>query len=445
MAIKICTLWRNKTMKTRMAKSCTLAVALLAASYSVAPAASPNLMIGTDMGHTDLYFFNMDTDQRIKVDLSKDPMWPGGGALHTIITADGSKAYLSVMSSDKDPATFLALRINKLDWKAGTADVKITKVMRAAEPGEKPSFLIPTQTDPNQPVTDLWTTSVNNHQLHGPTSHPSGKFFYFTQWTDNKIRVIDVDKDELAAVDPIQYGTRTRQIHGVFFNPSGDLALATGYFYDMNEVTLYKVDKKTGNLTIDKVIPLTISEKNKEYAAFTHFVWWLDGRYAITSSQQTGNTSLTPTGWKVIGPSVWLIDAVEGKGKMIIGPAKTADDAGIYKPASDVVVVGKKLYVGEEDSMDATVDQGAVSIWDISDPSSPKFIKRLMAGKELPDDFKMAHEIYASMDGRYVYAQSWASGHLVKIDGVKDEVIDVASKDAGWHMPHGNFVMGALR
>jgi hypothetical protein len=40
--------------------SFALAVALLAASYSVAPAASLNLMIGTDMGHTDLYFFNMD-------------------------------------------------------------------------------------------------------------------------------------------------------------------------------------------------------------------------------------------------------------------------------------------------------------------------------------------------------------------------------------------------
>ena len=82
----------------RMTKSCALAVVLLAASYAAAPAASPNLMIGTDMGGTDLYFFNMDTDQRIKVDLSQDPMWPsarhtaptaphaGGGALHTIIT-----------------------------------------------------------------------------------------------------------------------------------------------------------------------------------------------------------------------------------------------------------------------------------------------------------------------------------------------------------------------
>ena len=446
-----------------------VAITMVAASSSLVSAASPNFMIGTDMGHTDLYFFNMDTDQRIKVDLSQDPMWPsaqhtgptaphaGGGALHTVITADGKKAYLSVMSSEKDPATLLALQIDALDWNAGKADVKITKVLRIAEPSEEPSFLIPTETDPNQPVTDLWkVTRLQGQQPHGPTIHPNGKFIYFTMWTGNKIRVIDVDKDELAAVDPIQYGTRTRQLHGVFFNPSGDLAMATGYYYDMNEMTLFKVDKDTGNLTIDKVIPLTISENDKEYAAFTHFVWWLDDRYAVTGTQQMGNTSLTPTGWKVIGPSVWLIDAVEGKGKMIIGPAKSADDPGIYKAASDVVVVGKKLYVGEEDSMGATKGstwdindpnwQGNVSVWDISDPNSPKFIKRLQAGRELPEDFKMTHEIYASTDGRHVYAQSWASGHLVKLDGATNEVVSViTSNDAGWHMPHGNFVAGHIR
>src|ERR1700682_4685298 len=112
---------------------------------------------------------------------------------------------------------------------------------------------------------------------------------------------------------------------------------------------------------------------------------------------------------------------------MIIGPAKSPDEPGIYKPASDVVVVGKKLYVGEEDTMDETIDQGYVSIWDISDPNSPKFIKRLKAGKELPADFKVAHDLYATRDGRYVYAQSWASGHLVKIDGGTDGVINVVS------------------
>ena len=132
--------------------------------------------------------------------------------------------------------------------------------------------------------------------------------------------------------------------------------------------------------------------------------------------------------------------------------------SGIYKPASDVVVVGKKLYVGEEDSMDATTHQGILlghqrsqlprQCLDLGHQRShsPKFIKRLQAGKQLPEDFKMAHEIYASMDGRHVYAQSWASGYLVKINGNTDDVIDgVSTADAGWHMPHGNFVQGALR
>ena len=61
------------------ARDSVLALALLIIGHSAAAAAAPNFMIGTDMGHTDLYLFNMDTDQRIKVDLSKDPMWPGEG------------------------------------------------------------------------------------------------------------------------------------------------------------------------------------------------------------------------------------------------------------------------------------------------------------------------------------------------------------------------------
>jgi len=86
------------------------------------------------------------------------------------------------------------------------------------------------------------------------------------------------------------------------------------------------------------------------------------------------------------------------------------------------------------------------SIWDLSDRPSPKLIKRLRPSEELPEDYKMTHELYSTMDGRFVYAQSWGSGHLVKINASNDEVIKVVSKtDAGWHMPHGNFVPGSLR
>ena len=102
-------------------------------------------MIGTDMMMPDLYLINTETDGRVKLDLSKDPKYPGGAPLHTIIMPDGRKAYLSVMSSDKDPLTILALRIDRIDWKAGTADVRITNVMRLGEPGSPPSMLVPTE------------------------------------------------------------------------------------------------------------------------------------------------------------------------------------------------------------------------------------------------------------------------------------------------------------
>src|SRR5262245_27185924 len=120
---------RSEAMRTSpiaaistIAKGSVLALAVLTAGYSTAPAASPNFMISTDMMQPQLYLTNIDTDQRIGIDLSKDPMWPGGLPLHTLITADGSKAYLTVMNSDKDPLTILALRMGKIDWKNNTAD-----------------------------------------------------------------------------------------------------------------------------------------------------------------------------------------------------------------------------------------------------------------------------------------------------------------------------------
>src|SRR5919197_943903 len=98
-----------------------LACALIIQVTSAAAQDSSNFMIGTDMMKPDLYLINTDSDKintdsdkRVKLDLTKDPKWPGGLPLHTIIIRDGHKAYLSVMSSDKDPLTILALRINKI-------------------------------------------------------------------------------------------------------------------------------------------------------------------------------------------------------------------------------------------------------------------------------------------------------------------------------------------
>ena len=85
---------------------------------------------------------------------------------------------------------------------------------------------------------------------------------------------------------------------------------------------------------------------------------------------------------------------------------------------------------------DSLNDDGYVSIWDISNRTSPKFLKRLKPGKERADDYKMTHELYSTMDAgpKFVYAQSWGSGHLVEIDASTDEVIKAV---VGKRMPDG--------
>jgi hypothetical protein len=51
---------------------------------------------------------------------------------------------------------------------------------------------------------------------------------------------------------------------------------------------------------------------------------------------------------------------------------------------------------------------------------------------------------YDANPGRMEFSER--TGHLVKIDGATDEVVGViTSEDAGWHMPHGNFVAGHIR
>lgn len=47
-------------------------------SATAAPQGAPNFMIGTDMMKPDLYLINLGSDQRIRLDLTKDPKWPGG-------------------------------------------------------------------------------------------------------------------------------------------------------------------------------------------------------------------------------------------------------------------------------------------------------------------------------------------------------------------------------
>jgi hypothetical protein len=426
--------------------------------------------INTDMMRPVLYLIDPKSDKIITVDLSKNPKYPNGSMpLHTMITPSGDKAFLSTMSSDTAPATILALKIGNIDWNAGNAEVSITNVINISDPGTIPKIpdIRNHTTNDTQPIIKkMWFP--NNVQIHGPTLHPGERYAYFTQWTDNMIRVLDVNNGSLASSDPIQIGNATEWLHGVFFNPAGNKALSPHYFFEGNHLHLFDVNNETGELTN----PVEIGLGNETaYAAFPHFVTWINNTHAITSTQQLGPTSATPNSTKVIGPSVWLIDtetAKQGNGSdssssgslsqsptkapeaaatMIIPFTNSTQGNGIFKPASDTTIVGTKLYVAEEDSMDKNIDkQGQVSIWDITNMQSPQLIKRLSPGHGLPENFQLGHTIYATPDGKLVYVEDWNSGQLVKIDTSSDKVIKLFDKNSsGFIMPHGGFITGQYR
>jgi hypothetical protein len=296
--------------------------------------------INTDMMRPVLYLIDPASDKIITVDLSQDPKYPNGSMpLHTLINPEGNKALLSTMSSDTAPATILALKIGKIDWESGKADVSISNVTRIAEPGTKPIItnIQNHTTNQTQPIiAKMWIP--NNIQIHGPSLHPSGNFAYFTQWTNNMIRVIDLNNGSLATSDPIQIDNVTQWLHGVFFNPSGDKALSPHYFFEGNHLHLFDVNNETGELT--NPVEITLGN-DAAYAAFPHFVTWINNTHAITSTQQIGPTSFTPNNTKIIGPSVWLINTEnailnndnssepQSSATMIIAPTNSTSGNGI--------------------------------------------------------------------------------------------------------------------
>jgi DNA-binding beta-propeller fold protein YncE len=106
----------------------------------------------------------------------------------------------------------------------------------------------------------------------------------------------------------------------------------------------------------------------------------------------------------------------------------SADDAGVFRSPSDLAIANFQLYLAEEDSLDGTFgDDGYISVFDISNISQPRFIKRFQPGVELPAGFDIAHGINATLDGRSVYVASYASNYIIKIDTSTNKVKDLWS------------------
>ncbi|MCE2595059.1 hypothetical protein K6Y31_09540 [Motilimonas cestriensis] len=400
-----------------------------------------NVMAALDMMESEIILINVDNDIIIQQRLDALSGWPGGRPQHVLISPNAKWLYVTTDASTTHAANIVVIKVNNYAWKQGFVELEVTKVLQAEPANTSSSYNTPTQTSPLQPIAS-WTQPAMT-QIHGPTILPYSKYVYFTQWSDNKVRVIDTKTQEFASVDPIVIDNVTEQTHGVYFNKSGTLGLSTGYYYDDGDIDLFDVDKKTGALTLQKKIRLG---DEQAYAAFTHFNTWIDERYAVTASMQFGPTSNTPAGATIIPPSIWMIDAWEGTAWPILGTANNEAEAGVLRSASDVTVAAGKLYIAEEDSLDGSYgDDGFISIYDLSDKNNPQLIKRLAPGLGLPADFAVAHGLGVSADQRFIYVSSYASKYILKLDTKTDTIVKVYGAADGLTMPHGGYVSGAIR
>ncbi len=405
----------------------------------------PKLYVFADIGDGQLGLINTETDQLIQVDVASMPDWPGNGVVHkqhAWVTPDGKTVYMSIDAMAPSPAGIVVFDVNEIDWDAETADVTINKTLVVGPPGEASNFPELEQVDPGQPIAH-WTQPAIT-QIHGPSFRPRSPFSYATVWTDNRIVAFNYKKNRFTWLGPtFSYGNFSRHTHGLVFNSRGNFALGTGYYYDQTSIDVYYFVRGLA-------IPIPIYSFNlrqgRARGAFTHYTVWLNDRYAYTATMQFAKTSLSGRRKTISTPAVWLLDLWTFRAKRVIGTAATADDPGIFRSPSDQVIANGKLYVAEEDTLDDSyADDGFVSVFDLSNPRKPQFIKRLKPGEDLPEDFAVAHGLTVTPDQKSVFVASYISSYIAKIDTLTDTVTKFWGPEDGLSAPHGGFVAGSNR
>lgn len=391
-----------------------------------------------------VYLFNYENDKLIIIDPTSLAGWPGNVPLqHTVVLPEGNKIFITSDNTQDHPSYIIALKVEDINWDIGTVSLIVEAVMVADTPGTPSEFPFVEPVNNVQAVPN-WLIGRGT-QIHGPTLLPYSDYLYFTEFTSDRVRVVNHKTNELVSnLDPIVIPGYTEQTHGINFNRSGTIGLGTGYFFDNSLIDVYKSNRETGEL--QPVGQIMLGDE-KRHAAFSHFVYWLDERFAVTATMQFDKTSLTPaTTDKIIPPSVWLIDTLTGTATQILKNTDQVNGHGVFRSASDIAFVNGKLYIAEEDTLDYTFgNDGYISIYDMTDRYKPKFIKRLKPGVELPTGYAVAHTISPTPDNRYLMVASWVSGYVLKIDTMTDTVSKVWGPSDGLIKPHGIYAAGGNR
>ncbi len=260
-------------------------------------------------------------------------------------------------------------------------------------------------------------------EAHGLSFTSDGLFLLFSELQNGRLRVLDTGTNQFVGT-PMTHPSLIMP-HGLFSNPSGTLAMSTQYTMEQDEVSIWNLDGTTGVISFNSTVTLADAPT---LGAYTHTAVWLDDtRFYANCTQELTQGSGN------FQRSVWLVDAVLGTATVVL------DTTTLLEGVSDQAIANGKLYVCEGNV--ETGDPGNVSVWEISDPMNPVFLKRLAAGSGFPSSFvNDAHDMFATPDGRFVFVQAFRSNHLIKVNTVTDNVVRVYDSSDGLSVPHGIFI-----
>lgn len=356
-----------------------------------------SMSLGANPGEASIFFIDLNTGE--KWDRPFSELGVPGLPMHTAMTADRRTVFVTM---NGDMSLPLRLVVVDIAWPNGQPKLSVRTIHEVSPAGVKPK-----------------------QEGHGPSITKDGRFLLFSEMQNNKLRIYDIKNDVLRPA--IEHESLTSP-HGLWPNPAHTRVVSPQYQFDAYSLSLWNLDKE-GNITFDRTIRLSDGTVG---GAYQHSITWLDDNRFYADSTQELMQGTTGTA----EASVWLVDIAAGTTKAIIRQAASTDSTGVLKGVSYNVVAAGKLYTCEGNVEEKGQSAGYVSVWDISNQAAPMLIKRMSAGAGLPDSFRECHELAATPDGRYVFAQSFSSDWLLQIDTSKDSVAKEWGKMTV-RVPHG--------
>jgi hypothetical protein len=348
-----------------------------------------------------------------------------GQSMHAAISPDRRNVYVTMGGDATLPLRLLMIR---LDWFGGVPTPTVTKTLNLLSAGSQ---------------------GTNPVQAHGLTVSPDGLLLFMSEllaYPDARLRVVDTRTDDFVVPSGGAFGDpgdmSLDMPHGFFANPSMSMGMSTQYTFDKDKVTVWNIendasDPNFGQLTHAVTVTLDTGGGSPR-GAYTHTGAWInDTEFYVCASQETTQGTLVGA-----EAGVWHVDVSN-----IAAPISTQiigeGGGGALEGVSDIVIASGSLFLAEG-NFEKTDPPGHISIWDISGKiggttTAPVLIRRLSAGAGLPTNFREAHGLSKTPDGKFVLIESFRSNYVFMVHASTGNLVFTWTSLHGLLLPHGGY------